>query len=117
MSNNTSTEPNPFKNIERIIIAVLIIWLLAIAGWFINNRQMPTEQKLVNDAEDFLEKKSIKASQINCVVNQDKTTGTCNVISTNKEKITVQCPIKSQFSNFTAVFLVAEEPCTLIETE
>ena len=114
MSNNTATEPNPFKNIERIIMAVLFIWILALGGWFINNQQIPAEQKLKNDTEAFLEKRSISIEQLNCVVNQDKTTGICKVTTTTQERITVQCPIKSQFANFAAVFFAKGEPCTLI---
>ncbi len=93
---------------------MLIIWLLAIGGWFINNRQIPIDQKLASDAEEFLTSNTINTEQINCVVNQDKTFGTCNVLTTEQDKIVVQCPIKSVFSSFTTVFFVKGAPCIIV---
>jgi hypothetical protein len=117
MSNSPSTEENPFKNIERIIIIVLAVWLFAVGGWFFNNQQIPVKDKLVADVMDLLEDKSITASEFDCMVDAEEDIGTCTVMTTEGEKITVKCSIKSAFFDFAEVFFAKGEPCGIADTQ
>ena len=114
MENTTPTDPNPFRKIEITIITVFVIWIFAIGAWFITNQQIPVQQKLVSNAETFLEKNTVKVELLDCMVDQGEESGTCKVTTTNQQKLVVQCPVKSSIFDFASVFFVKGQPCKFL---
>lgn len=117
MENTTSTDPNPFRKIEITIIIVFVIWILAIGGWFINNQNIPVQQKLVSSAETFLEKNTVEVELLDCMVDQGEESGTCKVTTTNQQKLVVQCPVTSSIFDFARVFFVKGQPCKFLYSQ
>ncbi len=115
MENNTSNEVNPFQKIEKVIIIVLVIWVLALVGWFINNQQVPAVQKVVEGTELFLEENDLEASAVNCIVDANNEFGTCAVVTTADKNLTVKCPVTSILSDFASVFFAKGKPCEFVE--
>lgn len=115
MEKNMSNDANPFQKIEKVIVVVLVIWVFALVGWFINNQQVPKEQKLVKGTELFLEKNDLKAVSVKCVFDDQNEFGTCSVVTSAGKNLVVKCPVTSMFSDFASVFFAKGQPCEFVE--